>query len=89
MTRDIVLKCPVCLGRCKDDHGIECKPCGGKGVLWGKETDGLAPWYPMIPFWYPVYPSMPVGPTWVGDGITWTSTTTGATLTRTSTYTTS
>ncbi len=73
MTRDIAIKCPVCLGKCKDDHGAECKPCAGKGILWGKETDEAH--IPMLPFWYPVYPPAPLQPTWVPGGITWTCTT--------------
>ncbi|HJW74828.1 MAG TPA: hypothetical protein VJ787_04050 [Thermoleophilia bacterium] len=63
MTRDIAIKCPVCLGKCKDEHGQDCKPCGGKGILWGKETDD-APASPVFvpqPYPYPApWPCPPV-----------------------------
>jgi hypothetical protein len=50
MTRDIVLKCPVCEGKGRAKFDLEeqeCKACGGKGVLWGKETDNQLPYCPV------------------------------------------
>jgi len=77
MTRDIAIKCPVCLGKCKDEHGAECKPCGGKGILWGKETDDTMAAPVFVPMPYPQpYPQPfvpPILPWWQQPGNTWTT----------------
>ena len=69
MTRDIAIKCPVCLGKCKDEHGVDCKPCAGMGILWGKETDDVTPAPLFVPQPYPVpcpqpFQPWPYGPIW-------------------------
>jgi hypothetical protein len=78
MTRDIAIKCPVCCGSCKSDDGQECKPCGGKGILWGKETDDACMLPAIVTIPYPVPQPAPLpsplpwwqGPIWYGGSTT-------------------
>lgn len=71
MTRDIAIKCPICNGKCKSDDGQECKPCGGKGILWGKETDDQVTWpAPLAPMWPQPSPYWPTYPWWITYTVT-------------------
>lgn len=74
MTRDIAIACPICHGKCKSEDGQECKPCGGKGILWGKETDDVTvpPIFVPVPYPSPYpnpYPNPCIPPIWYGGDV--------------------
>jgi len=73
-TRSIPYKCPICEG--EDDN---CKACGGKGIVWGSETEAsdsitikpedvkITPYIPYEPYLLPTIDLYKLVQPWIPD----------------------